>query len=119
MHSVQTKVSEVKAAIETMVKAMKDGREAQTKASAGSDKRLNKAITGIGKSVATKSTAAAKATVTSNHLQPKEPPKLATTDFGNNHSDWKHRTHHAVKFWYQDVADLMTNKELSSLDIWK
>ena len=57
---------------------------------------------------------AAEASVTSDaHLRLKEPPKLRTTDFGEGHTDWKHQTLNSVQFWNNDVAELMTKKELS------
>ena len=96
-----------------MAKEMQADREAQNKAAGAADKKPSKAIATIGKSVAKKDDAVEVTVTTSNLLQPKEPPKLRITDFGEVHSDWKHTTSNTIKFWNSDVAELMTKEDLS------
>ena len=111
---VQTEIQQLKDTVDTMAKEMKADCEAQKK-SADAGKKLNKTAAAIGGQVAEAlASDVVEAEVTSDaHLRPKEPPKLRTTDFGEQHTDWKHSTFNSVQFWNKDVAQLMTKKDLS------
>ena len=115
MLGVQTEMQNLKDTVDTLATEMKADREAQKKAADAAGRKLNKTVVGIGAQVAAAlADDAVEANVTSDaHLRPKEPPKLRTTDFGEQHTDWKHNTFNSVQFWNSDVAQLMTNKELS------
>ena len=113
---VQTDIQQLKDTVDTMAKEMKADREAQKKSADAAGKKLNKTVAAIGGQVAEALATgeAVEAEVTSDaHLRPKEPPKLRTTDFGEQHTDWKHSKFNSVQFWNKDVAQLMTKKDLS------